>query len=242
VNVRAVAFCALIMVASPAAAEPWGPYGPGGYPPGPVPLYGIQATLRANGLHPIRPPVFSGPYVVVRAVDSSGEMVRVLLSARSGTIVSVVPLPPAPVVGYRGYYGAYPYPYRPYEAYPYPPAEPYPRYSSARPDLKVEPAPPEAPNGQYPVPNGQPGAPGQYGGPNGQSAALNPQDRRSAAPARTPMPRPRPPIPEATAAAKPAPAPEAPHAAPAPTAAAPTAGAAPSRGGAQSFPPPAALE
>ena len=65
--------------------------------------------LRANGLRPITQPVQTGRYIVVRAVDPYGSVVRVLFDARYGNIVSIVPLPPAPIVGesYGRPYGPY---------------------------------------------------------------------------------------------------------------------------------------
>lgn len=214
-NVKAVAVCALMLAASPAAAQYWGPYGPGGYGPT-VPLSEIEATLRANGLRPIMRPVWSGRYVVVRAVDSTGEAVRVLMNARFGNIVQIIPLPPAPVMGDRYY--------RPYE--PYRPFEPYPRYGAVRPDLKTEPAPSALPPGDpYAPPNAQVAHPGAAAAPY------------------PPMPRPRPAIPAATAAAKPAPdAAVAPSAARAAKAAPETTGSIPSKPGSSSFPPAAPLE
>jgi hypothetical protein len=130
VNIRAVAFCVAMMAAGPALAQPWGPYGPRGYAPA-VSAYQLHATLRAHGLRPITQPVLSGYYLVVRAVDGYGDVVRVLVNARYGNIVSIVPLPPAPVVGDRYYRPAEPY--RPYQ--------PHPRYGTVRPDLRDDPAP-----------------------------------------------------------------------------------------------------
>ena len=220
-NLKAVAFCALVMVASPAAAEPWGYYG--GYAPA-VPLYAVHAALHANGLRAVMQPVYSPPYIVVRAVSPDGQLVRVLLNARWGNIVAVMPLPPAAIAAAHA----------PSEAYPPPrPAEAYPRYGDARPDLKVEPP--------LPPPMGPMG-------PNGAvapSASPSAQEHRPPAVARTPMPRPRPVIEEATATAavKGAPAladaPAATAAAPPPAPATP-AGAATS--GDKPFPPAATLE
>lgn len=220
-NIKTVAFCALMMAASPAAAEPWGyygaggyygAYGAGGYAP-PVPLYEVQAALRANGLQAIMRPVLSPPYIVVRAVGTNGELVRVLLNARWGNIVSITPLPPAPIAGVRP---------GPYEAYPPRAYEPYPRYGDARPDLKVEPPPPPM-------------------GPSDAAAPPTMQERRPPAVARTPMPRPRPPMTETTAAAKATPElAQAPHAAPAASPPAATTGKA--ADSEKSFPPAAPLE
>jgi hypothetical protein len=219
VNVKAVAFCALVMMASPAAAQ-WGPYGQGRYVYDAGSLYGIEATLHAHGMRPVTRPVHSWPYIVVRATDPSGRLVRVLLNARYGNIVEVIPLPSAPVLAERGY--------PPPGAYPYPPAER--RYGGARPDLKAEPDP-VGPGVVYgsPPPNGDPQAHG----------APRPQDSRaSITPPRTPMPRPRPAQPTATAKVE-TPASTAPVAAAAPAPPAPEAEAAPAAPAA-SPPPPAA--
>jgi hypothetical protein len=205
-----VALCALVVAAAaatplPAAAQYY-PV-PGGYYETLTP-YAIHATLRAQGLRQITAPIQTGNYVVVRAVDETGEIVRVLIDARYGNIVQVIPLPPASVAGQPAY-GPYGPP--PGRAYPPPP----PRYSDARPDLKVEPAP-------------GPGDP--YGGYNAleQRSAVTPPPA-----ARTPMPRPRPAAAVAAAATKP----EAAEQRAAPTRSVTGAAAKP-----QAFPPPAALE
>jgi hypothetical protein len=127
VNVKAVAFCALVMMATPATAQTlWGPYG--AYAPGPIEIHAMYARLRANGLRPITQPVYSGRYVVMRAVDPYGSVVRVLFNAHYGNIVSLAPLPPAAVAGYR--------PYAPYAARRY---DVQPHTGEVRPDLKSEP-------------------------------------------------------------------------------------------------------
>jgi hypothetical protein len=163
VNIRGVAFCVLMMAASPAIAEPWGRYGPRGYAPAVSP-YELHATLRAHGLRPITQPVLSGYYLVVRAVDGYGDVVRVLVNARYGNIVSIAPLPPAPVLGERSY--------RSYE--PYRPYQPNPRYGAVRPDLKTEPAP-------------------LAGAAAGPTVIPSPQSSAAAAAStRLPLPRPRP--------------------------------------------------
>jgi hypothetical protein len=221
VNLKSVAFCALAMMASPAAAQSWGPYGPGGYVSDSLSLHEIRLTLRWAGLRPVTPPVRSGQYYVLRAVDRSGGLVRVVMDPRYGNILSVVPLPPAPVAGMDRSYG--PYPARPYE--------PDPRYGALQPDSEPS-APPPPP-----------------GGPNAQRPAPGAQEHRSAAvtPSRPPLPRPRP-ASAATVAAKPAPETpaEAPSAAPAPTPPPPppatTGTSVPSKSVGQSFPPAASLE
>ena len=211
-----VAFCAMLLALAAAAPQPaaaqYYRY-PGGYYQAVSP-YAINAMLRAQGLRQITQPIQTGNYVVVRAVDETGEVVRVLINARYGNIVQVIPLPPAPVAGQPAY-GPPP------GAYPPPPA---PRYGDARPDLKVE--PPAGP----PVPSDP------YSGYN----ALEHRSAVTPPPApRTPMPRPRPAVAAATAAATAAKveAVQPPSAAPALPAA--TTGAAAK---VEAFPPPAALE
>jgi hypothetical protein len=233
VTSKAVAFCALVLAATPAAAQTvvYGTYGETRYgyetryTYGAISPEGIQARLRANGLRPVTQPVLAGRYVVVRAVNPHGETVRVLLNAHYGNIVLIAPLPPAPIMGERFHR---PY-YRPYPSRAY---EPYPRYGAVPPltvppDLKSEPTPAPSPNAQHPIPPAQ-----------DRSAAVTPVV--------PPMPRPRPAIPAVTVAAKPAPAVvEAPRAAPAadPAPAAPeTTGSVAPRKTPESFPPAAPLE
>jgi hypothetical protein len=219
-----------MMMASPAAAQ-WGSYGPGRFVYDAGSLYGIEATLRGHGMRPVTRPVHSWPYIVVRATDPSGHLVRVLLNARYGNIVEVIPLPSAPVLAERSY--------PPPGAYPYPSAE---RRGGVRPDLKAEPDP-VGPGVVY-------GSPPPYGDPQAHGAPGPHDSRASVTPSRTPMPRPRPAQPTATAkveapastgsiATPPAApqtesAPAAPAAAPAPAPALETAK--------PSFPPPAPLE
>jgi hypothetical protein len=234
VNARAIAFCALVMTASavavqPATAQYWSR--PAGYDV--ISPYAIHSLLRAHGLRPIAPPVQTGTYVVVRAIDPMGDVVRVLINARYGSIVQVMPLPPAPVVGERPYR-----PYGPYASRSYP-AEP--GYGDVRPDLKSEPAP---------------AAPIAPAGPNDPYAGFNAPESRSArepraaavTPPRTPMPRPRPAAAAAataaTAAAQPEAVPEPPSAAPAaaPPPAETRGEAPPAEPAGQAFPPAAPLE
>jgi hypothetical protein len=189
VTIKAAAVCALVILSTPAAAQGWGPYGPGGY--GPVGYPEIRASLRDHGLRPISQPVLSGRYVVIRAVDRAGEPVRVLMSARYGDVIEVTRLSSGPGVS------AYePRPFRPYMLYPerrYPPLE----RRAARPDLMYEPeesVPPKAgPNGSDLAPTGRAAAPNA----GARSAALTPN--------RTPTPRPRPAAAGTTAAVTPAP-------------------------------------
>jgi hypothetical protein len=229
VNARAVAFCALVVTASPAAVQPaaaqyWSH--PAGYDV--ISPYAIHSVLRAHGLRPIARPVQTGAYVVVRAVDPMGDVVRVLINAHYGNIVQVMPLPPAPVVGERPYR-----PYGPYASRPYP-AEP--RYGDVRPDLKSEPArvAPMAPAGPN-DPNAGFNAPEPRSSQESRAAAMTPP--------RTPMPRPRPAAATAaTAAAQPEAVPQPPSAAPAPPPAETRGEAPPADPADQAFPPAAPLE
>jgi hypothetical protein len=218
------------MMATPAAAQVpgWGPYG--AYPPEGISVYGIHARLRANGLRPVTQPVQTGRYVVIRAVDPYGTVVRVLFNAHYGNIVSIAPLPPAPIIGER-----YDHPYGPYAS-----REPYPRYGAPPADLKSEPA--LGPNAQSTVP-----APSET-----RSAAVTPNRMplprprpaksavAAAPPAATPTPAPAPQARAAAVAAKPEPS------APAEPATTGSIGAAtnpaPSSAAAESFPPVAPLE
>lgn len=214
-KLRAIAICALVACASPAAADPRWAYAPG-YGSSPVSPYRIHATLRANHLRGIGRPGWLGRYIAVRAVDDDGAVVRVLLDPRYGDVVSVEPLARAAVAGYRPY-GAQPY--RPYGAGPYRPYGDEPRYGALPPDVRSAPPPPRAANP-----------------PASRSAALTPP--------RTPLPRPRPAGSADTATATVVPGPVArPRTAPAPepmarpSAEQPAPAAAPSPAPADSFPP-----
>jgi hypothetical protein len=214
-----------MLAASPAAAQPWGPYGPRAYAPAVSP-HELHATLRAHGLRPITQPVLSGYYLVVRAVDGYGDVVRVLVNARYGNIVSIAPLPPAPVLGERSY--------RSYE--PYRPYQPYPRYGAVRPDLKTEPAP------LVGTANG-PGAIANAHQPAGmqQPAGIQPpaamQQPAAVTATRTPLPRPRPTLPSTAAVVN-----AAPESGAAAIAAPTTTGSVPNTRSGSSFPPAAPLE
>jgi hypothetical protein len=246
VNLKAFVFCAATaasaVMAGPAAAQ-WRPYGPDRYGPVAVSPYAITATLRAYGLRPVTQPLQTGRYIVVRAIDPDGQLIRVLINADYGNVVQVTPLPLAPIYADRAYRPYGPYPYRPYEGRPY---EPDPRYGAARPDLKVEPAP-LARNEVHPGPVGpdQRAVPEQRIAPDRR--AMPEQRSASVTPPRTPLPRPRPPVPAAAASTAAASANAAPAAAPGPARSvsppATTVGAAPTGKPAdRSFPPAAPLE
>jgi hypothetical protein len=66
-----------------------------GYPPGyglGVPPYEVVAIVRSVGLEPLTRPLRNGPAYVLRAVDPGGQEVRVIVDARVGRIMRVVPL------------------------------------------------------------------------------------------------------------------------------------------------------
>src|SRR4029078_10983074 len=75
---------AVLALSAPAAAQG---YGPGGLPP-----HEILTILRSTGLDPLGQPVRRGPNYVLRAIDDSDREVSVVLSARSGDVLSVTPV------------------------------------------------------------------------------------------------------------------------------------------------------
>lgn len=60
--------------------------------PGILPPYEILTIVRSTGLDPLGQPFRRGPNYVLRAIDDGDREVRVLVSARTGDIVSVTPL------------------------------------------------------------------------------------------------------------------------------------------------------
>jgi hypothetical protein len=57
-----------------------------------LPPYEVTAIVRSTGLEPLGRPVRQGQAYAVRAVDEAGEEVRVIVDARLGRIVKVIPL------------------------------------------------------------------------------------------------------------------------------------------------------
>ena len=57
-----------------------------------LPPYEVAAIVRSTGLEPLGRPVRQGQAYAVRAVDEAGEEVRVIVDARLGRIVKVIPL------------------------------------------------------------------------------------------------------------------------------------------------------
>jgi hypothetical protein len=83
---RRTIYAALTVLAlsAPAAAQS---YGPGGLPP-----HEILTILRSSGLDPLGQPVRRGPNYVLRAIDNRDREVSVVVSARSGDVLSVTPV------------------------------------------------------------------------------------------------------------------------------------------------------
>jgi hypothetical protein len=83
---RKIIYAALtvLVLSAPAAAQG---YGPGGLPP-----HEIITILRSAGLDPIGQPVRRGPNYVLRAIDERDREVSVVVSARSGDVLSVTPV------------------------------------------------------------------------------------------------------------------------------------------------------
>ena len=75
---------AVLALSAPAAAQG---YGPGGLPP-----HEILTILRSTGLDPLGQPVRRGPNYVLRAIDERDREVSVVVSARSGDVLSVTPV------------------------------------------------------------------------------------------------------------------------------------------------------
>lgn len=57
-----------------------------------VPRYEVAAIVISAGFEPLGRPVREGPVYTMRALDPSGEEVRVIVNARMGRIVRVVPV------------------------------------------------------------------------------------------------------------------------------------------------------
>jgi hypothetical protein len=75
---------AVLALSAPAAAQS---YGPGGLPP-----HEILTILRSTGLDPLGQPMRRGPNYVLRAIDDRDREVSVVVSARSGDVLSVTPV------------------------------------------------------------------------------------------------------------------------------------------------------
>jgi hypothetical protein len=91
---QTIAICAGVLTlalagSGPAAAQLVYPA-----PPGPVmvmPPHEVVAMVRSTGLEPLSHPVRHGPAYVLRAADPAGQVMRVVVDARLGRIVRVMP-------------------------------------------------------------------------------------------------------------------------------------------------------
>jgi hypothetical protein len=97
---------AVLALSTPAAAQG---YPPGG-PPGAMAPYEILGMLRSTGFEPIGQPIRRGPNYLLRAIDERDREVSLVISARSGDILSVTPMqtasrmpPPPPGVSMGPY-------------------------------------------------------------------------------------------------------------------------------------------
>jgi hypothetical protein len=79
-----------MLIGSASSAEPV-PSAPAATP-GALPPEQITTIVRSSGLHPLGPATARGPTYVVRAADRRAEIVRVVVDARSGEILSVIPV------------------------------------------------------------------------------------------------------------------------------------------------------
>jgi len=142
----------------------------------------VLGIARANGFHPMGPPLQQGRAYVLRAIEPGGDPVHVVVDARSGRIVSVTPMG-GPMMRYGA---ASPYG-------PMPMDEPPPPYGRPDGGFDGRPGPYRyGPMQRMTGPYSDPRPPGSV-----PSATLEAPPVRAAAvvPPRTPLPRPRPPQP-----------------------------------------------
>jgi hypothetical protein len=103
------AILAMVALAAPAAAEPMrfaqsnGP----GYAPGALRPREIVEIVRDSGLDPLGRPTLRGLNYVIHAIDGADREVQVIVNARSGDIVRVVPVATASRVPPGGSMGPY---------------------------------------------------------------------------------------------------------------------------------------
>ena len=64
----------------------------GAGPAAALPPHEILTILRSTGFDPLGQPVRRGPNYVLRAIDDNDREVRVVVSARSGDVLSVTPM------------------------------------------------------------------------------------------------------------------------------------------------------
>jgi hypothetical protein len=150
-----------------------------------LPPHEIITIVRSAGLEPLQRPGRHGPAYALRAVDPSGQEVRVIVDARSGHILSVVP-----VLGPR--YAVLPPPYG------RPPGRIAVVPDGYGPNSRIA-APPPGVDGPLVTAPGMGGPPVAPGRP--PAAGAPPNRDAQAAP---PLPRPRPKVATAQSPAAPA--------------------------------------
>jgi hypothetical protein len=84
------AVAALLTLSTPAHAEPMRLAQAVEY--GGLPPYEIVTIVRSAGLDPIDRPVRRGPHYVLHAIGQDDREVRVIVSARRGEIIRIVPI------------------------------------------------------------------------------------------------------------------------------------------------------
>ena len=95
---RKIAICAaaLAFVAIGSGTVSYPPIPPGYYPApddgAGLPPQEVAAIVRSTGLEPLGRPLRQGPVYVSRALDPSGQEVRVIINAQLGRVVRVVPV------------------------------------------------------------------------------------------------------------------------------------------------------
>jgi hypothetical protein len=85
--------CAGLLALTAASAGPAAAQAPAAYPAATgLPPHEIVAIVRSTGIEPLSRPVRHGPSYVLHAVDPAGHPVRVIVDAKLGRIVGVVPM------------------------------------------------------------------------------------------------------------------------------------------------------
>ena len=84
--------CAGLLATTVASTGPAAAQAPAAYPAATgLPPHEIVAIVRSTGLEPLSRPVRHGPSYVLHAVDPAGHPVRVIVDAKLGRILGVVP-------------------------------------------------------------------------------------------------------------------------------------------------------
>lgn len=189
---RPMVYAALAALAfsAPAAAEPLRlAQQQRAFEPGAVPPYEVLTIVRSAGLDPLGQPFRRGPNYVLRAIGSDDQEVRVIVSARTGDILRVVPIATASRMPPGGVTMG---PYERMDGAPPDYVAPAPRGTVAAPhDVDEDGYPPEADAPRPPegVPSaGLPGAPPQRGSDISRQELPPPSEPRVITATESPMP------------------------------------------------------